>query len=156
MHRQLQHPLYLERFENLAGTCTITNRLIVADGRVVKESSFFKHGRGIFVEKEPMNAHSNIRGPGYLPYRPELRATLDSIVPRIDSMETDFTMRSHESLDLIPNLRNVVSYCPHRGCRTGGGPPRIPLPRYNKKGGSKTLFQLEIAVELIPEILCQP
>src|ERR1044071_9883499 len=92
----------------------------------------------------------NIRDVGFF-----LLSTV-AVYPGIDPMQSDFTSGSDQRSEPICNVRRVIARSPYCRRRAGHRLPRIALRGQNEKCGLRILFNINIAIELKPKVLCQP
>ena len=153
---QLQQLLRARWPINLQRARPITRALVVADGRVIRKPGGFKRGRRLFVEAQPVHPHPAARRPGGFRNPLTLGASAGAIKPRINPVNANLTARRVDRAQVVRDVCGLVE------CRAPVGmipihrPTGILLRWNDKERGAETLFQLQVALRLLPKIFRQP
>src|SRR5215475_7217684 len=133
VQRQLQQMIYIERFENLSCTCTISYRLVVANGRIVSEASFLESDWRFGIEVQPMHPSAYVIRACYLLNTLAFNTALCVIAPCIDAVDSYFTLCKMEFLQVPRDIGQVIArgtLCSRSSLRIEA---RIALYGNNKK-----------------------
>ena len=153
---ELEQTYRVERLEDLRGPGPIADGAVVAARRIVGEAGLLERRRRVFVGIEPMHPDPDARASGDSSDLVELVAPLRAVAPRIDAVNADLTARRRQSRDPVRDVTRPVPRRPPPRGATPSGSSRVALEGNHEEGRAQARFELEVTVEVPPEVLREP
>ena len=153
---ELEQCLRPQRPKRLRCPIAVPDGLVVADARIVSVSRVVQDTSCVFVAQQPVYPDADPRLAGHRSDSRQLVAPFLHAMPGIDAVNAKLTPFPHESRCPMRKVGNVVGGRAARRVWRGYPVATPPLERDQEVCGGQILFDPQIPLEWIPEILRPP